>query len=284
MEYQGGYLQFLQTTRTISAFYSLIYESYNGRVAAYGRVDVGRVANTYSLSQLNFHPPLLIYTYEKKSGCKLTYQSNIMGEPGTEFSVYLSYEDVTFGVSLKKNISYNQLAGIVKKKFRLNDSCNLMFTYKVGTKCVHIVDDDDVKFYANEICKGKGTPQTIFIKKFDQCFMANPSSSSKPIGIDLNVPLFPNDSQLPKKENFQHPQNYLNKQYTMQYDAQLPTKEYFENHNDFIENDHYEHDWEMNTLKYIHSAPDPQPIIKTPRIKNENTQCILKTGDKFDNV
>ena len=69
----------------------------------------------------------------------------------------------------------------------------------------------------------------------------------------------------------------------MHYDAQLPKKENFENHNDFIENDHYEHDWEMNTLKYIHSAPDPQPIIKTPRIKNENTQCILKTGDKFDN-
>ena len=104
-------------------------------------------------------------------------------------------------LALKKNISYNQLAGIVKKKFKLNDSCNLMFTYKVGTKCVHIVDDDDVKFYANEICKGKGTPQTIFIKKFDQCFMANPSSSSsKPIGIDLNVPLFPNDSQSPKKK------------------------------------------------------------------------------------
>lgn len=89
-----------------------------------------------------------------------------------------------------------------------------MFTYKVGTNCVHIVDDDDVKFYANEICKDKGMPHTIFIKKFDQCFVANPSSSSKSLGVDLNVPLFANDSQLTKKENFQS-QNYLNTQYTM---------------------------------------------------------------------
>ena len=170
-----------------------------------------------------------------------------------------------------------------------------MFTYKVGTKCVHIVDDDDVKFYANEICKEKGTPHTIFIKKIEQCFAENPSSS-KSFGIDLNVPLFPNDlntqfnvynnSQLPKKENFQ-PQNYLNPQYTMHYDAQLPKKEKCENDNDFIENDnyendHYEHDWQMNTLKYIHKPPDPEPIIKTPRSQNDHGQCILKTGDKFD--
>ena len=38
----------------------------------------------------------------KKIDSKLIYQSNIMGEPGIEFSVYLVYEDVTFGVSLKK--------------------------------------------------------------------------------------------------------------------------------------------------------------------------------------
>ena len=51
---------------------------------------------------INFLPTTLTHIYMKKIDSKLIYQSNIMGEPGIEFSVYLVYEDVTFGVSLKK--------------------------------------------------------------------------------------------------------------------------------------------------------------------------------------
>ena len=96
--------------------------------------------------------------------------------------------------------------------------------------------------------------------------MGNPSSS-KSVDINLNVPLFPNDSPFPK---IVEEKNYFNQKYTMYNDTQLPKKEKVENDNDFFEMDDYEHEWQRNSLRYIHSLPDPQPIIKNPTSVNEH--------------
>ncbi|PWA84363.1 hypothetical protein CTI12_AA159810 [Artemisia annua] len=110
----------------------------------------------------------------------------------TKFSVCLVCEDSNHGVLLCKNITYTQLVEYVKKKFKIDDSYNICFSYKIGSKTFAVIDDDDVEFFANEVCKSKARVHNLFIKKTVQILKVNPSTS-KSLDFDLNLALVPSD-------------------------------------------------------------------------------------------
>ncbi|GJU72391.1 transposase, MuDR, MULE transposase domain protein [Tanacetum coccineum] len=176
-----------------------------------------------------------------------------MGESSDEINLYFVFEEMTFGVTLRKSINYNELVSYVKKKFNLNDTCDVMMSYKIGTRCIHIVDEDDVRFFIKKFSSYQGTIKTLLIKTIDKCLNSIPSSSANH-NFDIKVPLFTNDSNLPKNETF------------LSNEA----------------NNMYETVWPKNSLKYIPTPPHPQPIIKTSRDTSIHAARILKKGDIYD--
>nr|GEY55494.1 hypothetical protein [Tanacetum cinerariifolium] len=85
-----------------------------------------------------------------------------------KFSVYLVCEDVVYGALLRKNITYKELVGYVRKKFSINHTFDISFHYEVGSSVVRIDDDNDVEFFGNEVYNSLATTShKLFVKKGD---------------------------------------------------------------------------------------------------------------------
>ncbi|GJV21364.1 transposase, MuDR, MULE transposase domain protein [Tanacetum coccineum] len=85
-----------------------------------------------------------------------------------KFSVLLVCEDVVFGALLTKNITYKELVGYARKNFSINHTFDISFHYEVGSRVVHIDDDNDVEFFGNEVYNSLATTShKLFVKKGD---------------------------------------------------------------------------------------------------------------------
>ncbi|GJS85329.1 transposase, MuDR, MULE transposase domain protein [Tanacetum coccineum] len=85
-----------------------------------------------------------------------------------KFSVFLVCEDVVYGALLRKNITYKELVGYVRKKFSINHTFDISFHYDVGSSVVRIDDDNDVEFFGNEVYNSLATTShKLFVKKGD---------------------------------------------------------------------------------------------------------------------
>ena len=115
-----------------------------------------------------------------------------MSISSSKFNVYIVLEDgSSYGVSLSRDITYTRLVSYVKKKFKISKGCDLRLSYKMPHGPVHIVDDDDVEFFINEVCQPKAAVPKILITKIVTSSKVNPSSSNS-LDVDLNNTLFNN--------------------------------------------------------------------------------------------
>jgi hypothetical protein len=103
------------------------------------------------------------------------------------FRVFLACEDLTFGASLPKNITYAEFVNVARNKFNIGQEYDTVLSYNVGNNCVHIVDDDDMAFFTYQVTKGKSTVlHTVYIKKIEKDQKVN-ASSSNTFEFDLNL-------------------------------------------------------------------------------------------------
>ena len=214
-----------------------------------------------------------------------------------KFRVYLVFEDgSSYGVSLMKTVTYDGLVTYVNKKFKLNNEFALSFYYKMSHGPVNIVDDEDVQFFATEICRPKAALPKLFIKKVVKKVKAKVKpSSSNTLDFDLNDSLFTNDFeptnfnndfQMPKDEPFEN-YNEINQEFGKNYVPTSSSNEQFKNFGPTSSsNEQFVHKWEQtNTFENMPPIPDqPLPIIKELDIMdfNSNSSRILKSGDEFD--
>ena len=238
----------------------------------------------------------------------LTYpdiHSKNMTDSSTKFRVYLVFEDgSSYGVSLSREIRYAGLVSYVKKKFKYNKGYEVGFSYKMPHGQVNIVDDDDVEFFINEVCKPKAALPKLLINVIVKSSKVNPSSS-KSIDFDLNDPLFHNnfdpqifynDSLRIEQPKNEHLENHMER-------VEEPKKEHLENYMESVEqpkNETFENygstssflnhqimpKWQTsNPFKYMPTPPDPPSLeIKIPNTLTYNTNgsVILKEGDEFE--
>ncbi|GJQ98740.1 hypothetical protein Tco_0521725 [Tanacetum coccineum] len=108
----------------------------------------------------------------------------------SKFKVFLVYEEFKCGVLLPNDITYSNLVRYVKKKFKVGDNNQICLSYNIGSNSINIIDDDDVLYFLNEVFESVDVVKSIFIKTFQQTLEVTRSSSSKPLDIDLNIPLF----------------------------------------------------------------------------------------------
>ncbi|GJU74413.1 hypothetical protein Tco_1265818 [Tanacetum coccineum] len=175
-----------------------------------------------------------------------------------KFSVFLVCEDVVYGALLRKNITYKELVGYVRKKFSINHTFDISFHYEVGSSVVRIDDDNDVEFFGNEVYNSLATTShKLFVKKVKL-------SSSKILDFDLNDD-YSNDLNLQHDED-RRSLKVAKKQ--EKNDENIPFK------------------WLKNTFSCMPEPPEP-PIHYMNTIKHEtpygNCSGILKKGDDFDN-
>ncbi|GJU91227.1 hypothetical protein Tco_1303650 [Tanacetum coccineum] len=107
-----------------------------------------------------------------------------------KFKVFLVYEELEYGVLLPNDVNYSNLVRYVKKKFKVGDANQISLSYNIGSISLNIIDDDDVRFFVNEV-SGEEVKK-LFIKLGQPTKEVTPSSNQKPLDIDLNVSLFPN--------------------------------------------------------------------------------------------
>ena len=197
------------------------------------------------------------------------------------FRVFLACEDLTFGASLPKNITYAEFVNVARNKFNIGQEYDTVLSYNVGNNCVHIVDDDDMAFFTYQVTKGKSTVlHTVYIKKIEKCLKVNASSSNTfefdlnllPDGWDeneiyhtYNQPVLSNDQvDQPENEIYQNTEN-----------------EIYQNTEPVLSNDQVDHKWKSNTFTYM--PPPPEHPTHLPKVSvANNCKKVIKTGDEFD--
>ncbi|GJW13837.1 hypothetical protein Tco_0017970 [Tanacetum coccineum] len=68
-----------------------------------------------------------------------------------KFNLFLVYEELEYGVLLPNDVNYSNLVRYVKKKFKVGDANQISLSYNIGSIFVNIIDDDDVRFFVNEV-------------------------------------------------------------------------------------------------------------------------------------
>lgn len=116
-----------------------------------------------------------------------------MSVSSTKFSVCLVCEGSNRAVLLPRNITYTQLVEHVKKKFKIDDSYDICFYYKISSDWICVIDDDDVDFFANEVWESKARLPNLFIKKTVQELKVDPCSSKS---LDSDLSIFPGDFEV----------------------------------------------------------------------------------------
>ncbi|GKC46016.1 hypothetical protein Tco_1063738, partial [Tanacetum coccineum] len=67
------------------------------------------------------------------------------------FKLFLVYEELEYGVLLPNDVNYSNLVRYVKKKFKVGGANQIYLSYNIGSISVNIIDDDDVRFFVNEV-------------------------------------------------------------------------------------------------------------------------------------
>ncbi|GJW55884.1 hypothetical protein Tco_0099969 [Tanacetum coccineum] len=104
-----------------------------------------------------------------------------------KFKVILVYEEIKCGVLLPKNISQKNFVRYVRKKFNVEDNKELLLSYNIGSNSFNIIDEDDVDFFLKAVLESGDVVMSVFIKSTKKTVEVTPS---KPLDIDLNIPLF----------------------------------------------------------------------------------------------
>ncbi|GJZ46209.1 phospholipase-like protein [Tanacetum coccineum] len=113
---------------------------------------------------------------------------NSMSSPSSpKFKVILVYEEIKCGVLLPKNISQKNFVRYVRKKFNVEDNKELLLSYNIGSNSFNIIDEDDVDFFLKAVLESGDVVMSVFIKSTEKTVEVTPS---KPLDIDLNIPLF----------------------------------------------------------------------------------------------
>jgi predicted amidophosphoribosyltransferase len=76
-------------------------------------------------------------------------------QPKISFLLVMLEEELTYGVALSQNTTYQNLLSNVKRKLNISREFDVRLTYNIRKKYVLIVDDDDVDFFFHEICKNQ---------------------------------------------------------------------------------------------------------------------------------
>ncbi|GJW11787.1 transposase, MuDR, MULE transposase domain protein [Tanacetum coccineum] len=100
------------------------------------------------------------------------------------------YEELEYRVLLPNDVNYSNLVCYVKKKFKLADGNQICLSYNIGSNHINIIDDDDVCYFVNEVSREE--VKKLYIKLGEPTIQVTQSSDTKPIDIDLNVPVFQN--------------------------------------------------------------------------------------------
>ncbi|GJW89963.1 hypothetical protein Tco_0167516 [Tanacetum coccineum] len=66
----------------------------------------------------------------------------------------------------------------------------MLLSYNSGSNSINIIDDYDVDCFLKEVLESGDVVKSVFIKSIDKTVEVTRSSSSKPLDIDLNIPLF----------------------------------------------------------------------------------------------
>ncbi|GKB45970.1 hypothetical protein Tco_0896723 [Tanacetum coccineum] len=66
----------------------------------------------------------------------------------------------------------------------------MLLSYNSGSNSINIIDDYDVDCLLKEVLELGDVVKSVFIKSIDKTVEVTRSSSSKPLDIDLNIPLF----------------------------------------------------------------------------------------------
>ncbi|PWA82330.1 hypothetical protein CTI12_AA176610 [Artemisia annua] len=122
---------------------------------------------------------------------------HILIRESSKFKVVLLHDCGKHAVKLPKDISYNNLLAYVKKKVdaaKGKVNADIRLSYKDGTMSLDIVDDDDVHYFIHDVCGNKDQPQKLFISLNSEVKSSYASNRSS---IDLNIPLLPQQVNLP---------------------------------------------------------------------------------------
>ncbi|GJR63740.1 phospholipase-like protein [Tanacetum coccineum] len=65
--------------------------------------------------------------------------------------MWVVYEELEYGVLLPNDVNYSNLVRYVKKKFKVGDANQISLSYNIGSISLNIIDDDDVRFFVNEV-------------------------------------------------------------------------------------------------------------------------------------
>ncbi|PWA54586.1 transposase, MuDR, MULE transposase domain protein [Artemisia annua] len=175
--------------------------------------------------------------------------------------VFFVYEVSKFLVQLPKHIDHGSLVRCAKKKFKLTGKSSLIvLTYRIDRNKVYITDDDDVVYFFNEVFESRQEIKSLYITVRKEAVEVSDSSSSEPLDLDLNIPLF--DEQ-PKNET----------SIVVHSNEQPDSKN---------ENMHSEHKWKNNTFKYMPVPPNPPNVIKNPKNQPFFTLRVLKVYEEFE--
>ena len=68
-------------------------------------------------------------------------------QPKISFLLVMLEEELTYGVTLSQNITYQNLLSSVKRKLNISREFDVRLSYNIRKKYVRIVDDDDVDFF-----------------------------------------------------------------------------------------------------------------------------------------
>ncbi|GJY61737.1 phospholipase-like protein [Tanacetum coccineum] len=99
------------------------------------------------------------------------------------------YEELEYRVLVPNDVNYSNLVRYVKK-FKLADGNQICLSYNISSNHINIIDDDDVCYFVNEV-SGQEVKK-VYIKLGESTIQVTQSSYTKPVDIDLNVPVFQN--------------------------------------------------------------------------------------------
>ena len=175
-------------------------------------------------------------------------------QPKISFLLVMLEEELTYGVSLSQNTTYQNLLSNVKRKLNISREFDVRLTYNIRKKYVHIVDDDDVDFFFHEICKNQSVLQSLFVTKTLKPPKVTPSLTT-PLDFDLNL----------------YPEVYHGVGNDFENTPKKAKKEYFPNNIHHIPNDYSEPKWKRNTFTYMPTPPDP------PKLQSNHPKPSLTT-------
>ncbi|GKA53755.1 hypothetical protein Tco_0747070 [Tanacetum coccineum] len=135
-----------------------------------------------------------------------------------KFKLILLFEEIHYGVLLPTDVNYRNLVRYVKKKFKVDDNKKIQLSYNVGSSTLNLFDDDHVHYFVHEVCKTVGVKK-LTIKVEENAVHVSSSSNSKPLDIDLNECMSPDQDMVYPNTPYKFIAQYIfNNKETCMYD------------------------------------------------------------------